>query len=222
MAGEGKGSPNGLSLSEVVGWATTGIAMVSRTPQVMKVLKSRSVDGLDPTLFEMDTICNTVTAFYHIIHKYPINTYGETIAFCVQNIATIYLMSKFGVTAAAKRRAKLFMVSYGLACAYIGLHLKQCRRNIELAQKVSYGGLQLSRFPQIMLNFRSKSTGQLSMVSYVLNVIGSTARLFTTVKQLGGNRSLMMGFGSSIFINSVLALQILYYGGGSKASALKG
>eukprot|EP00729_Bicosta_minor_P005515 gene5515-24235_t len=197
MAGEGKGSPNGLSLSEVVGWATTGIAMVSRTPQVMKVLKSRSVDGLDPTLFEMDTICNT-------------------------NIATIYLMSKFGVTAAAKRRAKLFMVSYGLACAYIGLHLKQCRRNIELAQKVSYGGLQLSRFPQIMLNFRSKSTGQLSMVSYVLNVIGSTARLFTTVKQLGGNRSLMMGFGSSIFINSVLALQILYYGGGSKASALKG
>lgn len=30
------------------------------------------------------------------------------------------------------------MVSYGLACAYIGLHLKQCRRNIELAQKVSY------------------------------------------------------------------------------------
>lgn len=35
-------------------------------------------------------------------------------------------------------QAKLFMVSYGLACAYIGLHLKQCRRNIELAQKVSY------------------------------------------------------------------------------------
>ena len=43
----------------------------------MKVLKSRSVDGLDPTLFEMDTICNTVTAFYHIIHKYPINTSVE-------------------------------------------------------------------------------------------------------------------------------------------------
>lgn len=38
-----------------------------------------------------------------------------------------------------------------------------------------YGGLQLSRFPQIMLNFRSKSTGQLSMVSYVLNVIGSVS-----------------------------------------------
>lgn len=41
----------------------------------MKVLRSRSVEGLDPTLFEMDTICNTVTAFYHILHNYPINTY---------------------------------------------------------------------------------------------------------------------------------------------------
>ncbi len=87
---------------------------------------------------------------------------------------------------------------------------------IELAQKVSYGGLQLSRLPQIMLNYRSKSTGQLSIVSYILNVIGSTARLFTTMKQLGGNRSLMMGFGSSIFINSVLAGQIMYYGGEKK------
>ena len=34
--GEGKGrdDPKGITLSEVVGWATTGIAMVSRTPQV--------------------------------------------------------------------------------------------------------------------------------------------------------------------------------------------
>lgn len=36
----------------------------------------------------------------------PWGRYGETIAFCVQNIATIYLMSKFGVTAAAKRRVR--------------------------------------------------------------------------------------------------------------------
>lgn len=58
----------------------------------MKVLKSRSVDGLDPTLFEMDTICNTVTAFYHIIHKYPINTSVEL--YCWQSVAcTIFQCS---------------------------------------------------------------------------------------------------------------------------------
>lgn len=31
---KGRDDPKGITLSEVVGWATTGIAMVSRTPQV--------------------------------------------------------------------------------------------------------------------------------------------------------------------------------------------
>jgi mannose-P-dolichol utilization defect 1 len=39
------------------------------------------------------------------------------------------------------------------------------------------------RVPQILQNFRNRSTGQLALLSYLLAFAGSLARVFTTLQQ---------------------------------------
>lgn len=46
--------------------------------------------------------------------------------------------------------------------------------------------LMVARVPQITKNFREKSTGQLSTVTYGVNTVGCVARIFTTMQEGGG------------------------------------
>jgi mannose-P-dolichol utilization defect protein 1 len=44
-----------------------------------------------------------------------------------------------------------------------------------------------ARVPQILQNFQTKSTGQLSIITFAANTLGCVARLFTTMQEGGGS-----------------------------------
>lgn len=86
----------------------------------------------------------------------------------------------------------------------------------ENAQRFTMAGLQLSRVPQIVRNYTSGSTGELSIVPWVVNLLGSSARLITTLTQLGGNKLLLANFSASILVNGIMAVQIARIGNRSE------
>lgn len=47
----------------------------------------------------------------------------------------------------------------------------------------------LSRIPQIVSNFKAKSTGQLALLTWLLNFGGSAARVFTTLQEVNDQAS---------------------------------
>jgi hypothetical protein len=47
--------------------------------------------------------------------------------------------------------------------------------------------LMSARVPQILQNFQTKSTGQLSIITFAANTLGCVARLFTTMQEGGGS-----------------------------------
>ena len=55
--------------STALGHAITIGAVASRLPQIVKILRLKSVEGLSPSLFVVDAICNAVTALYHAAHQ---------------------------------------------------------------------------------------------------------------------------------------------------------
>ncbi len=69
----------------------------------------------------------------------------------------------------------------------------------------------LSRIPQIVANHQSKFTGQLSVVTLALNLVGSTVRLLTTYVELAGNVSVMAQYSLSVVLNAILLLQVCLY-----------
>ncbi|KAJ1558095.1 hypothetical protein HK096_003575, partial [Nowakowskiella sp. JEL0078] len=72
-----------------------------------------------------------------------------------------------------------------------------------------------AKFPQIYSNFSLGSTGQLSFVTTILQFVGSTARIFTTlqeVKSLG----ILAGFALASALNGVIVIQLFWYRGSAE------
>ena len=65
---------------------------------------------------------------------------------------------------------------------------------------------------QILFNFKQGHTGQLALVTLVLNFAGSIARLFTTMQETGDPVQ-VAGFGVGILLNGTLVLQVLMFWG---------
>ena len=59
-----------------------------------------------------------------------------------------------------------------------------------------------------MSNFKQGHTGQLAIITLVLNLAGSFARLFTTMQETGDPVQ-VAGFGVAILLNGTLVLQVL-------------
>jgi mannose-P-dolichol utilization defect protein 1 len=69
-----------------------------------------------------------------------------------------------------------------------------------------------SRLPQIAQNLASRSTGQLSLITYGLNTAGAAARIFTTLQEKNAGAAMLRGAVMSTVLNGILALQIVMYG----------
>ena len=63
---------------------------------------------------------------------------------------------------------------------------------------------------QIVANFQNGHTGQLSMITSSLNLLGTAARIFTTLQEVD-DMVIMVSFISATVFNLVIVLQILYY-----------
>lgn len=71
----------------------------------------------------------------------------------------------------------------------------------------------LSKLPQITQNARARSTGQLSAFAIFSQVVGCTARLFTSKTELKGKGAdiVVMGFALALVLNLVLGAQMIMY-----------
>jgi len=69
----------------------------------------------------------------------------------------------------------------------------------------------ISRVPQIWQLYSTKTVGELSSVSFAVNLLGSVLRLFTCKHQAINDPSLLAGFWSSIILNALILIQIAMY-----------
>ena len=67
-----------------------------------------------------------------------------------------------------------------------------------------------SKLPQIMTNYRARSTGQLSAFAVGSQIAGCLARLFTTATEVG-DTLLFVGFALALVLNCVLGAQMWMY-----------
>ena len=64
-----------------------------------------------------------------------------------------------------------------------------------------------ARLPQVLTNFKNKSTGQLSIVTSTLNFLGVAARIFTTIQEV--NDPLVLVIFLLLFNNLTLSTRLV-------------
>ena len=82
----------------------------------------------------------------------------------------------------------LGVVTYGAIAAVLSTQVVSMEI-MEVLQLMTIPLFSASVVPQIMSNFRGKSTGQLALVSVALSFVGGLARIFTTLTEVPSTTS---------------------------------
>lgn len=195
-------------LSMGIGYAVIIGSSFVKVPQILNIVKSRSVAGLSVTSVALELLGYVISIAYAFAQAFPFSTYGESVFLTIQDVAIVFFVLVFS------GKSKLFSVvgcGGASAATFMVIFYKVVPLPIlTVAQACTILIFMFSKLPQIYLNFKSKSTGQLSIITYGCNFAGSMARVFTTITDLS-DPIILTSYVLSAFLNFVIAAQIVYY-----------
>ena len=216
-----------MLVSKVLGYAIVTGAAIVKVPQILKIMKAKSVSGMAASTILTEMVATISSFCYYVSLGYPFSTWGENLFLFLQNIVMTVLFFHYTVGATSPRARHTYalcaMIGYVLytkrvpdlpvppaLCAALGL------RSCTLTSSDIAGGLpiilmQFSRLPQVMQNFKQGHAGQLAFITYAMNTLGALARIFTTMQELDDPITLFscsMGFVQ----NFILCAQIVVLG----------
>ncbi|KAG2310951.1 hypothetical protein Bca4012_025449 [Brassica carinata] len=194
-------------ITKLLSYFLVAASMTVKLPQIMKIVDKKSVRGLSVTAFELEVVGYTISLAYCLHKKLPFSAFGEVAFLLIQALilmACIYYFSK-----------PLSVSTWVRAVVYFALAPPLFAGKIDaLVFEALYASKHLiflsARLPQIWKNFRSRSTGQLSFLTCLMNLGGSMARVFTSV-QVNAPFSMLVGVVLAVFTNGIIMSQILFY-----------
>lgn len=194
-------------ISTIIGVCVLIGSVLYKIPQVIRVVRRRSASGISVLMYSLETLGTTFSAVYFARRAFPFATYGEAVFIMAQNVLILGLIVYY--QRLPTRAAGLLALAYAVMLVLLYSSLVPLRVLMVL-QVCSIPILNLARVPQILLNWRRRSTGELSPVTLGLQLLGNIARIFTTIAQV---RDFLMFAAICVatLFNTVLFLQWVFY-----------
>ncbi|EQB77172.1 eukaryotic translation initiation factor 4A, isoform 1 isoform 1-like protein [Camelus ferus] len=177
-----------------------------KLPQVFKLLRAKSSEGLSYQSIMLELVALTGTMVYSITRNFPFSSWGEALFLMLQTITIAFLVLHYrGQTV----KGVAFLVCYALGLLVLLSPLTPVAV-VTLLQAFNMPAVVVGRLLQAATNYRNGHTGQLSAITVFLLFGGSLARIFTSIQETGD--LLMAGtFIVSSLCNGLIAAQLLYY-----------
>lgn len=197
---------NSLALSKFLGLSIVLGSSLVKLPQLITILVANSTKGLSKFTLFAELLAFIFTWSYSAHQKFPFSTWGESMFLTLQNFCIILLSYIYA-------RNYINMIGFSvLLCGTLSLLLSD---QLPLS---FYFYLQsfviplaiFGKLKQIQENHSNSSTGQLSLITTLLLLLGTIIRMFTTMKETGDLLSLFIYFLSAI-LNFIIFLQIIWY-----------
>ncbi|KAL6434338.1 hypothetical protein ACFW04_006041 [Cataglyphis niger] len=194
------------TLSKFVGLSIIGGSLLVKVPQIMKILKNKSGEGINIFSVLLDLFAITAMLSYSFMKGFPFSAWGDAVFLACQTLVIAVLVMHYnGDTAKATAflsayLAVLFAANSGLTPIHI---LWAC-------QSMNIPIVLISKFSQAYTNYSNGNTGQLSAVTCFMLFFGSLARIFTSIQETGDTAMIIM-YMCSTLANGVIVMQLLYY-----------
>ncbi|XP_010994824.1 mannose-P-dolichol utilization defect 1 protein [Camelus dromedarius] len=195
-----------ILLSKGLGLGIVAGSLLVKLPQVFKLLRAKSSEGLSYQSIMLELVALTGTMVYSITRNFPFSSWGEALFLMLQTITIAFLVLHYrGQTV----KGVAFLVCYALSLLVLLSPLTPVAV-VTLLQAFNMPAVVVGRLLQAATNYRNGHTGQLSAITVFLLFGGSLARIFTSIQETGD--LLMAGtFIVSSLCNGLIAAQLLYY-----------
>ncbi|XWS25568.1 hypothetical protein CRYUN_Cryun27aG0079400 [Craigia yunnanensis] len=194
-------------ISKLLGYAIVAASTTVKLPQILKILKHKSVRGLSVVAFELEVVGYTIALAYCLHKGLPFSAYGELAFLLIQALILVAIIYYFSqpVGMSTWIRALLY-------CAIAPTVLAGQIDPIlfEALYASQHAIFFFARVPQIWKNFSNKSTGELSFLTCLMNSAGSLVRVFTSIQEKAPT-SVIMGSVLGILTNGTILSQIIIY-----------
>ena len=197
-----------LAISKVLGVAIITAASIVKVPQIIKLVRSQSAEGLSFPSYVLETASFLITLAYNVRSGFPFSTYGEVSLILVQDVLiTVLILWYSGKTP----MAGAFLAAAGSAM-YALLGNDTLVNKDQMTQLQAGAGVLsvASKLPQIWAVYRQGGTGQLSAFAVFNYLAGSASRIYTTLQEVDDN-VILYGFVAGFALNAILAAQMVYY-----------
>jgi len=173
-------------------------------PQIHRIVTRKSVEGISFIAILSELLIYTVNLAYNVHYNYPFNTYGDLAVSWFVLIFVLVLMQVYkrfdsGRVALVTALSSVWcLVLFSNSLPVVVLSSLQAASGIGLA----FG----SRIPQIWLNFKKGSTGELSIIMFIANALGCLIRVFTTIS-LTQDNLLLFNAAFHLVLNAIIIVQ---------------
>ena len=199
-----------LVVSKTLSLAILAGALLLKLPQILNIVAAGAVTGLSPASFYLETVTFTATVLYSVLNGFPFTTYGESAIILVQNILLVFLLWRFSPAASRPSLATRALIIVTYAAAVLAAATALPPSALPLFPLFSMACGVAARVPQVLANARNGHTGQLSLITWAMNLAGGCARIFTTLQEVDDPLTLT-GYIVGAVLSAALTLQILWY-----------
>lgn len=231
-----------LGLSKGLGLGIVVFGSLLKFPQMYKIVHARSAEGISLAMYILEVVAYTISLAYAIRLRIPFSTYGENASLTVQSmsspthtdmIITLLIIAYSPMDGVSRRATTLcrrigvstntFFVAIGatlMVCGSLALASETAvpPRALQLLQGLTIPVSLASKVPQMLELHRAKATGELSILVVFAQLLGTMARVFTTLTETN-DRLLFWGFALATIFNAIIAVQVCMYWNGNQHRA---
>ncbi|KAJ7549962.1 hypothetical protein O6H91_07G076200 [Diphasiastrum complanatum] len=201
-------------LSKVLGYCIVAASTIVKLPQIIVILKNKSIKGLSIPSFELEVVGFTIALAYCLFKRLPFSAYGELVFLLLQSIILVVLLYQLSPTLTLKTWLKAILYC-AIAPILLAGHITPSL--FEALFAAQHAIFFFSRLPQILENSKNHSTGQLSFLTNFMSFGGGVVRLFTSIQEQAPV-SMVVGSVLGVITNGIVVYQILAY---DKSAELK-
>ena len=202
------GACHSLLLSKLLGYFLVLLSVTALLPQIQRILRAKSAQGLSFTSFCMDFGATLICLIYAIRNNWSLSTYGESWFFIIQEFVILTLI----ILLPNPKFIHLFAFGtmVGIATVILFNPVLVPMTTLTVLNTAAIPFFIASKIPQILENYKNGGTGELSLWTIGNSLFGTASRAYTTFIELG-DAIVLGGYMLSTLLNAIIFTQILYY-----------
>ncbi|CAA2954988.1 mannose-P-dolichol utilization defect 1 homolog 2 [Olea europaea subsp. europaea] len=194
-------------ISKLLGYCIVAASTTVKLPQILKILKHKSIRGLSVVAFELEVVGYTIALAYCLHKGLPFSAYGELAFLLIQAIILVAIIYYFSQPMGTWTWMRA-LIYCGVAPTILAGQIDPLL--FEALYASQHAIFFFARVPQIWENFKHKSTGELSFLTSLMNFAGSMVRVFTSMQEKAP-MSVILGSVIGIMTNGTILSQIILY-----------